>query len=98
MNQIPQPNQAAAERIAARRSRINRIRSRIAAGAVAVFIAAFAGLLVQLNSGQDPVLSKKSSAATTSSTAKPAASTPVTSTPATSTAPSQPAPVATHQS
>jgi hypothetical protein len=95
MNRTPQPNQAAAERIAARRSRINRIRSRIAAGAVAVFIAAFAGLLVQLNSGQDPVLSKKSSAVTTSSAAKPATS---TSTPAASTAPSQPAPVATHQS
>jgi hypothetical protein len=49
--------------VAARRRRIHNIRVRVAAGAVALFIALFAGLYVQMASGHDPALAKSSSSA-----------------------------------
>ena len=55
--------------ITARRARVRRIRARVAAGTVALFIAAFSGLYVQLASGNDPALGAESAqvATTTSS-------------------------------
>lgn len=46
--------------IAARRARVRRIRARVAAGATALFIAAFSGLYVQMASGNDPALGAES--------------------------------------
>jgi hypothetical protein len=65
------PHQIAADRLAARRARVHRIRVRATAGAVALFVAAFGGLYVQLSSGNDPALAKQatSTPAATSSTA-----------------------------
>ena len=40
----------------ARRARVRRIRARVAAGATALFLAAFSGLYVQMATGHDPVL------------------------------------------
>jgi hypothetical protein len=48
--------------VAARRRRIHTLRARVAAGAVALFIALFSGLYVQMASGHDPALSRTSSA------------------------------------
>jgi hypothetical protein len=42
--------------VAARRRRIHRIRTRVAAGAAALFIALFSGLYVQMAAGRDPAL------------------------------------------
>ena len=53
--------------VAARRRRIHAIRVRVATGAVALFIALFAGLYVQLASGNDPALSKASTGQVASS-------------------------------
>ena len=40
----------------ARRARVRRIRARVAAGATALFLAAFSGLYVQMATGHDPAL------------------------------------------
>ena len=56
--------------IAARRRRVHRIRTRVAAGAVSLFIALFSGLYIQMASGHDPALANQTaqvSQATTSS-------------------------------
>jgi hypothetical protein len=65
--------------VAARRRRIHTIRVRVATGAVALFIALFSGLYVQLASGHDPALSKSSTAQAASSTTTSSSSTSSTS-------------------
>jgi hypothetical protein len=55
-----------------RQRRVKTIRTRIAAGAAALFIAVFGGLTVQLASGHDPALSTTSSkAGVTTTTSQP---------------------------
>jgi hypothetical protein len=56
-----------------RRRRVTLIRKRFAAGAVALFIALFGGITVQLASGHDPALSSSSSkkAGVTTTTSQP---------------------------
>jgi len=54
----------------ARRARVHRIRARVAAGATALFLAAFSGLYVQMATGHDPAVG--------TSTAQVAAATPAT--------------------
>jgi len=44
----------------ARRARVRRIRARVAAGATALFLAAFSGLYVQMATGHDPVIGTSS--------------------------------------
>jgi len=63
--------------VAARRRRIHTLRVRVAAGAVALFIALFSGLYVQMASGHDPALSDTPSAqvATTATTTDSSSST-----------------------
>ena len=56
MTQTPHPA------LAARRRRIHTIRVRVAAGAVALFLALFSGLYVQMASGNDPALAKATTA------------------------------------
>ena len=51
----------ARQRLAARHRRFQRIRTRVAAGAAAVFIAVFGGLMIQLASGDDPGLASSGS-------------------------------------
>ena len=46
--------------LAARRARVRRIRARVAAGATALFLALFAGLYVQMATGNDPSLGAES--------------------------------------
>jgi hypothetical protein len=59
-----------------RRRRVKTIRTRIAAGAAALFIAVFGGLTVQLASGHDPALSTTSSkAGATTTTSQPQSAT-----------------------
>jgi hypothetical protein len=72
-----------------RRRRIQLIRGRVVAGAVALFVALFGGITAQLASGHDPALAKQS---TTTSTTP---STPTTTTPSTT---NTLAPVTTKQS
>jgi hypothetical protein len=72
-------------RAAARRQRIHQIRVTVAGVALAVFIALFATIYVQMAAGRDPVLAKRVAIATTARTAPaaPAATaTPTTTTPA----------------
>ena len=65
--------------LAARRRRIHTIRTRVAAGAAALFIALFSGLYIQMASGHDPALPASSaqvaSAATSSSSSGTTSST-----------------------
>jgi hypothetical protein len=63
--------------VLARRRRIRAIRARVAAGAVALFIALFGGLYVQMASGNDPALS--ASSAQVASSAATIASSPAAS-------------------
>jgi hypothetical protein len=51
---------------AGRRQRIHRIRVRVAALALSLFIAAFAGIYIQMAQGHDPALSKGGSSGTKS--------------------------------
>jgi hypothetical protein len=72
------PRAIAQERLAARQHRFHRIRTRVAAGAAAVFIAVFGGLMVQLASGSDPGLAaggSQADAAVVSNTASSASQT-----------------------
>ena len=88
------------------RQRVHNLRRRLIAACVALFIALFGGITVQLASGHDPAL-KSSSATATSSTpsssaaAPPPSPAPVSPTPADgqqSSTPTQLAPVTTSQS
>ena len=63
--------------LARRKRRVQLIRSRVVAGAVALFVGVFGGITAQLASGHDPALSKSASASTTTNTTK---STPATTT------------------
>jgi hypothetical protein len=56
MPEIPDPRQQPAEARRAREQRIRDLRRRVAAVAVALFVAAWGGLYVQLVSGHDPAL------------------------------------------
>jgi hypothetical protein len=85
-----------AEVRAARRSRTQMIRKRCAAGAAALFIAAFGGIFVQLSTGHDPALAS-STKASTSTTAAATTSTAGTTSSATTSA-TTPSAVTTSQS
>jgi hypothetical protein len=54
------------ESISRRRRRAQLIRGRVAAGAVALFVAVFGGIAAQLASGHDPALAKRSTTTTQS--------------------------------
>ena len=69
MTQTPHPA------LAARRRRIHAIRVRVAAGAVALFLALFSGLYVQMASGHDPALAKASSTQVAATSSSPPADT-----------------------
>ena len=85
---------AVRERLAARQARIARIRKRVVTALVAVFIAAFSTIYVQMASGHDPALRTATKAKSTS-----VAATTSSSSSTQSTAPAvQPAPVTTRQS
>jgi len=66
----------------ARRARVHRIRARVAAGATALFLAAFSGLYVQMATGHDPVLGTSTAqvASATTSSSSTSSSTSSTST------------------
>jgi cytoskeletal protein RodZ len=67
----PNPNQqtVVAERLRARRSRVRAIRKRVAGLAVATFLATSGAIFVQLVTGNDPALARKTNAVTGSSSA-----------------------------
>jgi cytoskeletal protein RodZ len=99
----------AQERLAARRRRLSRIRRAVAGAAVAVFLAAFSTIYVQMATGHDPALaaSSKSKATVVASTASTdtesssddSSSSSSSSSSAQSSTPAvQPAPVTTRQS
>jgi hypothetical protein len=76
------PRAVAAERLDERRARVNRIRKRVTAGAVALFIVMFGGLYVQLSSGNDPSLASQAATSTNSTSGTASTqSTAATSTP-----------------
>jgi hypothetical protein len=58
--------------VAARRRRMHAIRTRVAAGAAALFIALFSGLYVQMASGHDPALARSTQVASSPSTSQSA--------------------------
>jgi hypothetical protein len=67
---VADPKTLAKARVAARAARIRMIRRRVVAGALALFVAAWVFITLQLVSGNDPALSKSaqtSSAVTSSS-------------------------------
>ena len=66
------------------RQRVHNLRRRLVAGSVALFIALFAGITVQLASGHDPALSSTSSKAAVTQQSTPST---VTASQATSVAP-----------
>jgi hypothetical protein len=79
-------------RAAARRQRIHQIRVTVAGVALAVFIALFATIYVQMAAGRDPVLATRVAIATTARTAPAASAATTTATPTTTT--TTPAPAA----
>jgi hypothetical protein len=60
--------------LAARRARIQRIRRTVTAAAVAVFIALFATIYIQMASGRDPALGTTATASVTTGTSSGSAS------------------------
>lgn len=85
------------ERLAARRRRTTRIRATVASTAVAVFVAFFSTIYVQLANGNDPALSASKNQAAAATTVPSSTSTRSSSSASTS-APAQPSPVTTQQS
>ena len=73
----------------ARRARVRRIRARVAAGATALFLAAFSGLYVQMATGHDPALGT-STAQVASATSSSSSTTSSSSTSTTSSRDSEP--------
>ena len=67
--------------VAARRRRIHTNRKRVAAGAVAAFIALFSGLYVQMASGHDPALGTSSAQVASKGTSSSGTSSPSDSSP-----------------
>jgi hypothetical protein len=59
----------AVDKLGARRRRISQIRRTVAALSLAIFIALFAGLYVQMAAGRDPVLGSQTVAASSGSSA-----------------------------
>ncbi|HEY0631490.1 MAG TPA: hypothetical protein VGC98_05515 [Thermoleophilaceae bacterium] len=76
-----------------RRRRTKLIRTRVVAGAVALFVAVFGGITAQLAAGHDPALSKSTTATTTTKSATTTAAQPSTTT-ATTTQQKQDTPLA----
>ena len=66
MNESTDPRELAAGKRRERETRIHRLRVRIAAGAVALFVAVWTGLFVQLAGGNDPALAGDAPPATQS--------------------------------
>jgi hypothetical protein len=67
MSETSDPRERAAAKRAARGQRIHRLRVRIAAAAVALFIFTWGGLYIQLVSGHDPALASSPSSVATQS-------------------------------
>jgi hypothetical protein len=87
------------EALERRRRRVGRIRRRVAAGAVSLFIASTAGVTVQLVSGHDPALASSAGASKSSAAAVSAEAQYVPPTDSSSSAaPASPSPVTTSQS
>ena len=74
----------------ARRARVRRIRARVAAGATALFLAAFSGLYVQMATGHDPVIGTSSAQVASATRAATSSSSSSSSTSATSSRDSAP--------
>jgi cytochrome c-type biogenesis protein CcmH/NrfG len=75
------PRQRAAEHASRRRERLSRIRTRVAAVSLCLFILLFSGLYVQMAAGRDPALSvthTKKAAVTPSTTSSSIQAAPVT--------------------
>lgn len=69
MPEIPDPRaQAAEKRRRAREQRIRDVRARVVGVAVALFVAVWAGLYIQLVSGNDPALADEPTPVTQSAT------------------------------
>ncbi len=64
MTEIPDPRQQAADKRRAREQRIRDLRTRVVAVAVALFVAVWAGLYLQLVSGNDPALADETTPVT----------------------------------
>jgi cell division protein FtsN len=103
MPETPDPRQQAAAKRRAREQRIRDLRTRVVAVAVALFVAVWTGLYIQLVSGHDPALASETKAVTQS--AAPAgetwsddAATDTWSDDSTDATASQPAAVTTRQS
>jgi hypothetical protein len=62
----------------ARQARVRQIRRTVTAAAVAVFIALFATIYIQMAAGKDPVLGASTSTAQVSATSTPSSDTPMT--------------------
>jgi hypothetical protein len=58
----------------ARRARVRQIRRTVAAAAVAVFIAVFATIYIQMAAGKDPALRRPAATAQVSATSTPSSS------------------------
>jgi hypothetical protein len=86
------------ERLAARRRRTTRIRATVASTAVAVFVAFFSTIYVQLANGHDPALAASTKNAAATTTVQSSTSTGSSSSNASTSAPAQPSPVTTQQS
>ncbi len=67
MSETTDPRQQAAGKRRAREERIRRLRMRIAAVAIALFVAVWTGLYVQLVSGHDPALASEAGTVATQS-------------------------------
>lgn len=65
----PDPQTVVAERLRARRDRVRAIRKRVAGLAVVTFLATSGGIFVQLVTGNDPALARKTNTVAGSSSA-----------------------------
>jgi hypothetical protein len=109
MSPTPPRDPVVQARLAARATRLRRVRRRVVKGAAAIFAAAWIGIFAQLASGHDPGLGSSHHSTSTSSTTSSAGSSTVSagssaasagsSTSSTaSAAPTTPSPVTTQQS
>ena len=64
----------------ARRARVRKIRARVAAGATALFLAAFSGLYVQMATGHDPAVGTSTAQVASASQATTSSSSSTSST------------------
>jgi hypothetical protein len=85
--------------LARRRARVKMIRTRLAVGSAALFVAAFGGITAQLASGHDPALSSSNSSSASTTTASSPSRAASAATPAATTQAATPlSPVTTSQS